>query len=37
VRALEEQMLGGLGAGERAALRDYLNRCRSALADGPAR
>jgi DNA-binding MarR family transcriptional regulator len=37
VRALEEQMLGGLGAGERAALRDYLNRCRNALADGPAR
>ena len=37
VRALEEQMLGGLGDGERAALRDYLNRCRSALADGPAR
>ena len=37
VRALEEKMLGGLGAGERAALRDYLNRCRNALADGPAR
>ena len=37
VRALEEKMLGGLGAGERAALRDYLNRCRGALADGPAR
>jgi DNA-binding MarR family transcriptional regulator len=37
VRALEERMLGGLAAGERAALRDYLNRCRSALADGPVR
>ncbi|QYN38439.1 MarR family transcriptional regulator [Pseudonocardia sp. DSM 110487] len=37
VRALEERMLDGLTAGERAELRDYLNRCRSALADGPAR
>jgi DNA-binding MarR family transcriptional regulator len=37
VRALEEQMLGDLTAGERVELRDYLNRCRSALADGPAR
>ena len=37
VRALEERMLGGLAAVERAALRDYLNRCRSALADEPVR
>ena len=37
VRALEERMLAGLTADERADLRDYLNRCRSALADGPAR
>ena len=37
VRELEERMLRGLGAAERAELRDYLNRCRSALADGPAR
>jgi DNA-binding MarR family transcriptional regulator len=37
VRALEERMLGGLTADERTELRDYLNRCRSALADGPAR
>lgn len=37
VRALEERMLGGLADGEREALRDYLNRCRTALADGPAR
>jgi DNA-binding MarR family transcriptional regulator len=37
VRELEERMLGGLANGERAALRDYLNRCRSALADRPAR
>ena len=37
VRALEERMLGSLAAGERAALRDYLTRCRSALADGPVR
>jgi len=37
VRALEERMLGDLTVGERAELRDYLNRCRSALADGPAR
>lgn len=37
VRALEERMLGELTAGERTELRDYLNRCRSALADGPAR
>jgi len=36
VRELEERMLGGLAAPERAALRDYLNRCRTALADGPA-
>jgi DNA-binding MarR family transcriptional regulator len=36
VRALEERMLGGLSADERAELRDYLNRCRSALSDGPA-
>ena len=37
VRALEERMLGGLTAAERAELRDYLNRCRSALSDDPAR
>jgi DNA-binding MarR family transcriptional regulator len=37
VRALEERMLADLNADERADLRDYLNRCRSALADGPAR
>ena len=37
VRALEERMLGNLTADERAELRDYLNRCRNALADGPAR
>jgi DNA-binding MarR family transcriptional regulator len=37
VRELEERMLGGLANGERAALRDYLNRCRSALTDRPAR
>ena len=37
VRALEVRMLAGLTADERADLRDYLNRCRSALADGPAR
>jgi len=37
VRALEERMLADLTADERADLRDYLNRCRSALADGPAR
>lgn len=36
VRALEERMLSGLAARERAVLRDYLNRCRTALADGPA-
>jgi DNA-binding MarR family transcriptional regulator len=36
VRELEERMLGGLANGERAALRDYLNRCRSALAEKPA-
>ena len=36
VRELEERMLGGLDAPERAALRDYLNRCRTALANGPA-
>jgi DNA-binding MarR family transcriptional regulator len=36
VRALEERMLGDLAASERAALRDYLNRCRTALANGPA-
>jgi DNA-binding MarR family transcriptional regulator len=36
VRELEERMLGGLANGERAALRDYLNRCRSALAENPA-
>jgi DNA-binding MarR family transcriptional regulator len=36
VRALEEQMLADLAAPERAALRDYLNRCRTALANGPA-
>jgi DNA-binding MarR family transcriptional regulator len=36
VRALEERMLGALADGERVALRDYLNRCRTALADGPA-
>lgn len=34
-RALEEQMLHGLDDGERAALRDYLNRCRAALATSP--
>lgn len=32
VRALEEQMLGDLAPGERTELRDYLNRCRNALA-----
>jgi DNA-binding MarR family transcriptional regulator len=37
VRALEERMLADLNADERADLRDYLNRCRNALADGPAR
>ncbi|GAA5116171.1 MarR family winged helix-turn-helix transcriptional regulator [Pseudonocardia adelaidensis] len=37
VRALEERMLGDLTTAERAELRDYLNRCRSGLADGPAR
>jgi DNA-binding MarR family transcriptional regulator len=37
VRALEERMLADLTADERAHLRDYLNRCRSALANGPAR
>jgi DNA-binding MarR family transcriptional regulator len=37
VRALEERMLGGLTDGERAELRDYLNRCRSSLSDDPAR
>ena len=36
VRALEEQMLADLAAPERTALRDYLNRCRTALANGPA-
>jgi DNA-binding MarR family transcriptional regulator len=36
VRELEERMLGGLANGERAALRDYLNRCRNALAEKPA-
>jgi DNA-binding MarR family transcriptional regulator len=36
VQALEERMLSGLDEAERAGLRDYLNRCRSALADGPA-
>ena len=37
VRALEEKMLRDLGADERAALGDYLNRARAALAVGPAR
>jgi len=37
VRALEERMLANLAAPERTALRDYLNRCRTALADGPAK
>lgn len=37
VQALEERMLRDLTPDERAALRDYLNRCRSALAEGPAR
>lgn len=36
VLALEEQMLDGLDAGEREALREYLNRCRAALATTPA-
>jgi DNA-binding MarR family transcriptional regulator len=36
VRALEERMLADLAAAERSALRDYLNRCRTALANGPA-
>ena len=36
VRELEERMLGDLTTTERAGLRDYLNRCRHALADGPA-
>jgi DNA-binding MarR family transcriptional regulator len=36
VRELEERMLVDLSAPERDALRDYLNRCRTALADGPA-
>lgn len=36
VRELEERMLGGLAAPERDALRDYLNRCRTALASEPA-
>jgi DNA-binding MarR family transcriptional regulator len=31
VTALEERMVGELEAAERAALRDYLNRCRTAL------
>jgi DNA-binding MarR family transcriptional regulator len=37
VRALEERMLGELAAAERTALRDYLDRCRTALADDPPR
>ena len=36
VRALEEKMLRDLGADERAALGDYLNRARAALAVEPA-
>jgi DNA-binding MarR family transcriptional regulator len=36
VRALEEKMLSDLGADERAALGDYLNRARAALAVEPA-
>ncbi|HYS40729.1 MAG TPA: MarR family transcriptional regulator [Pseudonocardiaceae bacterium] len=35
VRALEEQMLADLDRTERAALADYLNRCRAALATEP--
>jgi DNA-binding MarR family transcriptional regulator len=37
VRALEERMVGDLSAEERAALGDYLNRARAALAVEPAR
>ncbi|MEJ3653082.1 MarR family transcriptional regulator [Actinomycetes bacterium KLBMP 9759] len=37
VRDLEERMLGDLSRTERSALRDYLNRCRAALAATPAR
>lgn len=35
VGALEDRMLRDLDAAERAALRDYLNRCRTALAAAP--
>jgi DNA-binding MarR family transcriptional regulator len=35
VRALEERMLADLATNERAAFRDFLNRCRTALADRP--
>jgi DNA-binding MarR family transcriptional regulator len=34
VAALEERMVGELDGTERAALRDYLNRCRTALTTG---
>lgn len=37
VRALEERMLGALDGGERAALREYLDRCRTALHTDPPR
>jgi DNA-binding MarR family transcriptional regulator len=36
VQALEEQMVSDLDEAERAGLRGYLNRCRSALTDRPA-